>query len=613
MRRLFEHLVVIDADDEPTRRRAARGELSEAAADGSVDAAVDRWASARFLSLDRHPRSRVPTVEIAHEALLREWPRLRRWIDQDRDTLMVLGHLREAAASWVELDRDPGALYRGAQLQVAIEVADARSGLLPPSERDFVAASREERDREEAVETQRVARQARANRRLRAQLVVIGVALVVALVGGFIAVDQRSEAEDERRDATARSLAGASSASLVDDPERSILLALAAVDATREHGGEVLPEAIEALHEAVARSRLVLSIPDVGGPVDWSPDGRTFVTTGPEGSGTVEIRDARTGASGPVVPRPRVRHQRRGLQRRRLAARHDRRRRGPARSGIPPPARSGRRSSSPPGARCGARRSAPMGAGWRPRGRRREAVRMFDVRASREVWVTSVTAHGTEFSPDGERLAIVQTDLPDGRFPVGPPDEDLIRRLAPVVVDAATGEAAFRAGVGGGEGGLSSPEVGGDPTLGNGGSGRDAAWSPDGRFLATSSVDGTVVVSDAATGSRRFAIEAHTAPVNALAWSPDSARLATASDDGTARVTEIAADGGGATTSVAAHDTDRGLVSVAFSPGGDRIVTGVVRPDRGEGLGHRGHGRRRMAERGGTQRPPRRIGAGVHP
>ena len=86
-----------------------------------------------------------------------------------------------------------------------------------------------------------------------------------------------------------------------------------------------------------------------------------------------------------------------------------------------------------------------------------------------------------------------------------------------------------------------------------------------------------MVVSDAVTGSRRFAIEAHTAPVNALAWSPDSARLATAS-----RMTAPPgspgigpADGGGATTSVAAHDTDRGLVSVAFSPGGDRIVTGV--------------------------------------
>ena len=235
---------------------------------------------------------------------------------------------------------------------------------LPPSERDFVAASREERDREEAAETQRVARQARANRRLRAQLVVIGVALVVALVGGFVAVDQRSEAEQERREATARSLAAASSADLVEDPERSILLALAAVDATREHGGEVLPEAIEALHEAVARSRLVLSIPDVGGPVDWSPDGRTFVTTGPEGSGTLEIRDARTGASVLSFRGSRVRHQRRGLQRRRLAARLDRRRRRPPALG---PA-------------TGEERAA------------------FEFPAGGEVW-------GPSFSPDGSRVA----------------------------------------------------------------------------------------------------------------------------------------------------------------------------------------------------------------
>ena len=89
VRRLFEHLVVIGADDEPTRRRAARRELIEAAADGSVNAAVDQWTNARFLSLDRHPRSRVPTVEIAHEALLREWPRLRRWIDQDRHPVLT--------------------------------------------------------------------------------------------------------------------------------------------------------------------------------------------------------------------------------------------------------------------------------------------------------------------------------------------------------------------------------------------------------------------------------------------------------------------------------------------------------------------------------------------
>ena len=222
---------------------------------------------------------------------------LRAWIEEDRDALMVLGHLREATASWVDLGRDPGGLYRGARLQVALDVAEGRADHLPALEREFLDASREARDPSEREAAEAVARQARANRRLRLQLVVIGIALVVALIGGAIAIDQRGQAEAERRIATARELAAAANANLDNDAERSILLALAAVDATRDHGGTVLPEAVEALHEAVASSRLLLSVPDLGGNVDWSPDGTVFVTEGPEDSGVVDIRDAQTGES----------------------------------------------------------------------------------------------------------------------------------------------------------------------------------------------------------------------------------------------------------------------------------------------------------------------------
>ena len=143
VRGLFERLVVVGADDEPTRRRAARTELTGVPADPSVETAIEAWAHARLLSLDRHPQTREPTVEIAHEALLREWPRLRAWIEEDRDVLMVLGHLREATASWVDLGRDPGGLYRGARLQVALDVAEGRADHLPALEREFLDASRE--------------------------------------------------------------------------------------------------------------------------------------------------------------------------------------------------------------------------------------------------------------------------------------------------------------------------------------------------------------------------------------------------------------------------------------------------------------------------------------
>ena len=121
-------------DGEPTRRRAARSELSGLVSGPELDMAIDRWSSSRLLTLDRHPQTRVPTVELAHEALLREWPRLRGWIEEDRQAIVVLGQLREASASWVELGRDPDALYRGGRLQVALDVTEAGPRVCPEPE-----------------------------------------------------------------------------------------------------------------------------------------------------------------------------------------------------------------------------------------------------------------------------------------------------------------------------------------------------------------------------------------------------------------------------------------------------------------------------------------------
>ena len=76
-----------------------------------------------------------------------------------------------------------------------------------------------------------------------------------------------------------------------------MLLALAAIDVTRSSDGSVLSEAEEALHRAVTSSRVLLSVPGVGGNLDWSPEGSIFVTEGPDDSGLIDIRDAETGAS----------------------------------------------------------------------------------------------------------------------------------------------------------------------------------------------------------------------------------------------------------------------------------------------------------------------------
>ena len=86
-----------DADD--LRRRARLEELA-----GIDPAVIERYRTNRLLVTDHHPITREPTVEVAHEALLREWPRLATWIDEDRDAIRVRRMIGLAATEWHATD-----------------------------------------------------------------------------------------------------------------------------------------------------------------------------------------------------------------------------------------------------------------------------------------------------------------------------------------------------------------------------------------------------------------------------------------------------------------------------------------------------------------------------
>src|SRR5690606_24177023 len=77
---------------------------------------LDAFGRARLLAFDRDPLTRGPTVEIAHEALLRAWPRLRGWLDEDRAALRLSRLLTAAAVEWEAAGRAEGFLLRGARL-----------------------------------------------------------------------------------------------------------------------------------------------------------------------------------------------------------------------------------------------------------------------------------------------------------------------------------------------------------------------------------------------------------------------------------------------------------------------------------------------------------------
>ncbi|MFJ9968895.1 nSTAND1 domain-containing NTPase [Streptomyces avermitilis] len=193
-RRILLRLITPGDGAPDTRRPVARAELA-ADGHGAGAAVLERLVRARLLTLDED------TVDLAHEALITGWPRLRAWVDADREQLRTHRRLTEAAAAWEALDRDPGALYRGTRPAAAEEAfADpGRRRALNAAEAEFLTASLVARARERRAA-------ARTTRRLRALVAALTALLLVALAAAGVAVKQRAAANSERTTAVARQI-----------------------------------------------------------------------------------------------------------------------------------------------------------------------------------------------------------------------------------------------------------------------------------------------------------------------------------------------------------------------------------------------------------------------
>lgn len=261
VRRMFERLVVVEATGEPARRRATRSEIVELDDPDVVDRVVEAWVQARLLTSDRHPETREPTVEVAHEAVLHRWPRLLEWLDADREWLRTLAQLGQAATTWRELDHDAGALLRGARLERALEVTAART-TVPDGVRRFLDASAELRDAEAARAAEAAALQVRTNRRLRSQRVLLAAALVLALVVGGVAIERqiaasRNAAAASRNAAAAEARARAATAGLVAASDEALNSdwSLALLLATEAYGIDDSPATRRGLLTALTSPR----------------------------------------------------------------------------------------------------------------------------------------------------------------------------------------------------------------------------------------------------------------------------------------------------------------------------------------------------------------------
>lgn len=97
---------------------------------------------------------------------------------------------------------------------------------------------------------------------------------------------------------------------------------------------------------------------------------------------------------------------------------------------------------------------------------------------------------------------------------------------------------------------------------------RAIAWSPDGAWIATGSMDGTARIWNAASGVSAVLLDGHASGVGAVNWSPDSRQVATASRDCTARVWDAVT---GDTVTVLTEFTDI-VRDVAWSPDGSSLA-----------------------------------------
>src|ERR1700738_280196 len=158
-RRTFLRLTQPGEGTEDTKRRASLIELlSLADTSTAEESIIQKLANASLLTTEGDLTNRDTFVEVAHEALIRNWPRLRKWIDADRAGLRTRTRLTEAARDWENAGRDAGYLYSGAGLALAEEWAGSHPGELSSTEADFLRCSLEAKKKRDLEVAQRLAR-----------------------------------------------------------------------------------------------------------------------------------------------------------------------------------------------------------------------------------------------------------------------------------------------------------------------------------------------------------------------------------------------------------------------------------------------------------------------
>jgi WD40 repeat protein/serine/threonine protein kinase len=535
-RQMFLRLIALGNQNQATRRRVFWADvISVGHQREAMQTVIDKFGQYRLLTFDRDPITRTPTIEVAHEALIREWVRLKEWIEENRNQLHIQRQLSAASSEWTQSNRDDSFLAAGSRLAQFETLLTEEQLALNEHERDYIQHSIKLREKS-----------VRRMRLIAGAFALFSVFALVLAVVAFYQQDQaetasiRANTERDRANQNAqmsrsRELAAAAQANL-SQVDLALLLSSASVEVADTF--EARESLLVALQNAPFLSCYLHGHTDAVRAVAFSPDGQSLISGG---------RDD-------------------------LLIRWDLITRQPI--------------GQPLGGHTNTINSVAFSSDgqFMASGSADKTIRLWD--AATGVLVDVFDAHtdvvwSVAFSPDAELLVsgsadgtIIRWDLETGQM-IGEPLEGHSNAIYSVafspdgtLLASGSADGTIRLWD------VTSGELVGEPLVGHTNWVLAVAFSPDGRILASSGIEASVFLWDVVAGElfEQFPT-GHGGWTRSLAFSANGQVIATANTDGTVRLWETATRNM-ISQPLQAHVNE--VWSVAFSPTEFLLASGNI-------------------------------------